>query len=324
MNRVARSQAVRFTAAGPTVTAIPFLNVTDTSSGPTPRGTSSDGSVLVGISTNNTILVNDVWSGQQRLPLCPGRRGLRHSHACRWHLEHCAGRVAGWQPRARGRRQFTSAPNGEAYLYNATSTAVTPLGTPAAGWGLNSIGGMTPDGSVVVLNFFDLFDPAGAAFLRNGFRMAQRAHDRGRCRRRSHRLEPGRQPSEFPVDGTRIWGSGSHNGNVEGWVAEFPVGYLAAYGASLPAQSIVGAWSGSVTTRQKARAVVTFLSNGTYFDVEDARVADGPGGFDGYERGTYTWNPVTKAFTLTTLIDNNGDVGLTAPGGCPPGRRPRV
>ena len=115
------------------------------------------------------------------------------------------------------------------------------------------------------------------------------------------------------VDGTRIWGRGNHNGNPEGWIAEFPVGYLAAYGASLPAQSIVGAWSGSDNTTEGA-SVVTFLDNGTYFHVEDARVADGPTGFDGYERGTYSWDPVTKAITLTTLVDYNGDIGLYGAG----------
>jgi hypothetical protein len=54
------------------------------------------------------------------------------------------------------------------------------------------------------------------------------------------------------ADATRIWGSGIHNGNREGVIVEFAAGYLAAYGASLPAQSIVGSYSGP-TPRRKVR-----------------------------------------------------------------------
>jgi hypothetical protein len=117
-------------------------------------------------------------------------------------------------------------------------------------------------------------------------------------------------------DGTRIWGSGRHNGNEEGFIVEFPAGYLAAYAASLPAQSIVGSYTRSDTTTEGA-FVITFLANGTYFEIDDALAADAPGAVDGVERGTYTWNPVTKAFTLTTLLDTNGDTGASSFSGSP-------
>ena len=52
-------------------------------------------------------------------------------------------------------------------------------------------------------------------------------------------------------------------------IVEFPAGYLAAYGASLPAQSIVGSYSGNDTTTEGA-FVIVFLANGTYFEIDDA------------------------------------------------------
>ncbi|HQR09677.1 MAG TPA: hypothetical protein PLW68_00005, partial [Casimicrobiaceae bacterium] len=306
------TQAVRFTAAGPTVTAIPFLNGTDTSSIPAGRGTSSDGSVMVGTSTNNAVLVNQYGLGNSAFRYVQGAgvSAIPTLAGATWNIA-LAVSPDGNLVLVGG--DSSTAPNGEAYLYNATSAALTSLGTPAGGWGLNNVGGMTPDGSVVVLNFFDLGTPAQKAFLRNasGWHDVQTIVAGAGVDLTNWNLN---SAAGISVDGTRIWGSGIHNGNVEGWIAEFPVGYLAAYGASLPAQSIVGAWSGSDNTTEGAY-VIAFLNNGTYFHIQDALASDGPGGVDGYERGTYTWNPVTKAFTLTTLIDTNGDIGLSGVSG---------
>ena len=69
------------------------------------------------------------------------------------------------------------------------------------------------------------------------------------------------------------WGSGWHNGDEEGLIVEFPAGYLAAYGASLPAQSIVGSYTTTDNTTEGAY-VITFLANGTYFEIDDARAVD--------------------------------------------------
>ena len=166
---------------------------------------------------------------------------------------------------------------------------------------------MTADGSVVVIAMGDPVDPVGASFLHNasGWHKVQAIVAGAGINLTGWALN---NIGGMSADGTRIWGAGQHNGNTEGFVVEFPAGYLAAYGASLPAQSIVGSYSSSDTTTEGA-SVVAFLANGTYFQVEDARAADGPGGFDGFERGTYTWDPVTKAFTLTTVLDTNGDIG---------------
>ena len=53
---------------------------------------------------------------------------------------------------------------------------------------------------------------------------------------------------------------------------------------------------------------VTFLANGTYFHCEETN--DAPFGFDGMEFGTYQWTRKSGAFSVNTLIDTNGDVGL--------------
>ena len=79
---------------------------------------------------------------------------------------------------------------------------------------------------------------------------------------------------------------------------------------NVPAQSIAGAWS-SADTANDDSSVVVFLKNGTYFHVADARDADAPADVDGYERGTYTWNPATGAFTLTTLVNTDGEWGAS-------------
>jgi hypothetical protein len=76
------------------------------------------------------------------------------------------------------------------------------------------------------------------------------------------------------------------------------------------AQSIVGAWTAGDTTVEGA-SVLVFLANGYYFQIQNARASEAPHGFDGFERGTYTWNDATGALTVTTIQDLNGDTGLS-------------
>jgi hypothetical protein len=299
-----QTQAVRYTVAGPTITAIPFLNVSDNTSSPVSRGTSSDGSVMVGTSTNL------VASGGKFIG--PGNRAFRYVEGSgvsaipllaggTWNIAVALSpdgnltMVAG---------DSTSALNGEIYLYNATTTAITALGTPAAGWGPTNIAGMTADGSVVVIAMGDPQAPAGASFMHNasGWHDVQAIVAGAGVNLTGWTLS---NIGGMSADGTRIWGAGNHNGNTEGFVVEFPAGYLAAYGASLPAQSLVGSYTGSDWT-QEGSYLLVLMANGTYYEIEDALPADAPGGVDGFERGTYTWDPVTKAFALTTLLDTNG------------------
>lgn len=76
------------------------------------------------------------------------------------------------------------------------------------------------------------------------------------------------------------------------------------------AQSIVGAWSNNDTTAEGS-SVLVFLANGYFFQIQNAKASEAPHGFDGFERGTYTWNPTTGAFTATVLQDLNGDTGFS-------------
>jgi len=82
----------------------------------------------------------------------------------------------------------------------------------------------------------------------------------------------------------------------------------AAFQAS--GQSIVGAWTTGSTTVEGA-SVLVFLANGYYYQIQNAQASEAPHGFDGFERGTYTWNPVTGALAITTIQDLNGDTGLS-------------
>jgi len=199
------------------------------------------------------------------------------------------------------------------YVYNATPTARTTKGTPASSCVPNGVGGMSSDGSVAALAFYDPRDPAGASFIHNadGWHEVQTIVAGAGIDLTGWTLDTVEGVS---ADGTRIWGAGTHNGNTEGFIVEFPARYLAMYAASPPAQSIVGSYSSSDTTKEGA-FVIAFLANGTYYQIQDAPASDAPTGVDGFERGTYTWDPVTHAFTLTTLLDTNGDEGA-CPGLC--------
>ena len=72
---------------------------------------------------------------------------------------------------------------------------------------------------------------------------------------------------------------------------------------------LVGSWYAD-----SGNAVFTFLSDGTYFEAEKNH--NDPVGTHqpGMERGTYTWNPGTGAFSFITLEDSNGDWGLSDSG----------
>jgi hypothetical protein len=76
---------------------------------------------------------------------------------------------------------------------------------------------------------------------------------------------------------------------------------------------IVGTWVVGDTTVADSSAIVTFFANGTYLQAYDGPASVGQP--KGMERGTYTWDSVTGAFTATTLVDTNGTAGLSNPTG---------
>ncbi len=69
------------------------------------------------------------------------------------------------------------------------------------------------------------------------------------------------------------------------------------------ASAIVGSW-----TIPGEKVSVTFLADNTYYFAQEAN--DIPFGYTGMEKGTYTWNSATKAFTASAPIDTCGDIGF--------------
>jgi hypothetical protein len=69
---------------------------------------------------------------------------------------------------------------------------------------------------------------------------------------------------------------------------------------------IVGSW---YFEDESGLGVMTFLADGRYMFAQDGAPAGG--GMPGMERGTYTWNAQTGAFTATTIINTEGEWGLS-------------
>ncbi|MEK7328220.1 MAG: hypothetical protein AAB217_23495 [Chloroflexota bacterium] len=75
------------------------------------------------------------------------------------------------------------------------------------------------------------------------------------------------------------------------------------------ATSIIGTWAAGNRAIPDELTVITFFSDGTYTMVDDS--INNATGYDGMERGAYTWNAANGAFTNTTTVDTNGDTGLS-------------
>lgn len=82
--------------------------------------------------------------------------------------------------------------------------------------------------------------------------------------------------------------------------------------AQLSAQSIVGSWYATQAGEAKTDVVIAFLANGIYLLAEDGDSKQDPSGKDGVERGTYQWDATTNVFTNNTLVDTNGEWGLSS------------
>ena len=77
---------------------------------------------------------------------------------------------------------------------------------------------------------------------------------------------------------------------------------------------VVGSWYLANAGQAGGPAVLTLLADGTYMFAQDGSSVLDPSGQDGMERGTYTWNPLTNAFTFATTVDTNGQWGLSHAG----------
>ena len=313
-NSAGLSQAVRYTATGPTITAIPFLNAGDDTSTPAGRGTSSDGSVMVGTSTNSVVDGGDSSGtgnaafryvqgvGVSAIPFLSGGTwsvGLGVSPDGKLAL------VTGNSP---------SAPQGEFYVYNAATGSTTALGTPNGGMHANTFSGMTADGSIVAVSMYN--DVADGGYIHNSS---------GWHEIRALAARAGADVTGWSVmvcngisaDGTLVWGNGQHNGSTEGWILDFASGYLAIATEpttfSTPGKAIVGAWTFGDTSTTSG-SVFIFFASGYYVHIQTALASDAPGGVSGFERGQYTWNASTGSFLATSLLDTNGDIGLSGSG----------
>jgi Ca2+-binding RTX toxin-like protein len=74
---------------------------------------------------------------------------------------------------------------------------------------------------------------------------------------------------------------------------------------------LVGGWT---LSDANSTVALTFLEDGTYLLAEDGDRSIDPSGQDGMERGTYSWNPATGAFSYTTDVNTNGEWGLSHSG----------
>jgi hypothetical protein len=292
---------------------IPFLNPGDTGNGPAARGTSWDGSVVVGTSFGGPAGFNafryehgtpGTVTAIPRLPGGTFNRGLAVSSDGNLTL-------------ATGDSAHGVFPRSEMYLHHE-STGVTRLGSPNTAWGFVGSAGMTTDGSVVAASFAPVCAPTPCTPPAN--RYAYFHNSKGWFRLESALAAQGvflanlgwfdLQIMGMSRDGTLVFGQGQHNGIPEGFVAEFAPDYLEGFGvaATPPADtSIVGAWVFPQSAGDPT--VVVFLADGTYFNIESGLAeADAA---DGFERGRYSWDPQTQAFAVDTLVDTNGATGLS-------------
>jgi hypothetical protein len=323
------NRAVRFDTSSPPSgnILIPLLNAGDTTNGPAARGTSSDGSVMVGTSFGGPA----------------GPRAFRYEHGNPGTVTAIP-RLPGGTVNAAaavspdgnltlvfGDSTFFVAPRNEMYLHNASTGAITGLGSPNTAWRTTG-GDMTSDGSVVAATFAATQGtcaplpctpgpPPRHAYFRNSvgwFRLESALAAQGIFLPNMGWTEL--QVSGMNANGTLIFGQGQHNGAPEGFVAEFAPDYLKNFDLPPVAPtdtSIVGAWvfpepAGSADPSLDP-PITVFLADGTYFNIASGVTT--PAGAEGFERGRYFWNPQTQAFSADTLVDTNGQTGLSGMNG---------
>ena len=75
--------------------------------------------------------------------------------------------------------------------------------------------------------------------------------------------------------------------------------------------SVVGSWYAANPGGGTDQIVFSFLADGTYLIADKGTVARDPTGTSGIEWGTYTWDPASGAFTFNTLVNTDGQWGLS-------------
>lgn len=301
-----------------------------------PNGTSADGSVAIGVSSSgpadHRAFRYKHGTGIAPIPLLPGGP-FRTNDAVAVSPDGDLVLVTG---------DSEKNPNGEAYLYRASNGAITPLGVPngsrAIVWrpggrlcangicnpaNLN-VGGMSADGSVVVMNFTGVGGAGGqGAYFRNthgwfNIESVLAANGTNLAAQGWGTLFiQGISP-----DGTLVFGAGERVdpatgvGRVEGFVADFKNAAISLESfdpqpVPVADTSIVGAWADDLLN---PHFVFVFTKEGVFYHIEDA-LSIGPtppAGTrlgTGFERGLYTFDGTGLHFT--TLVDTNGDVGTS-------------
>ena len=86
---------------------------------------------------------------------------------------------------------------------------------------------------------------------------------------------------------------------------------LLAVDAHAGNDAIWGTWYGVNLGQAGGTVAFSFFPDGTYFLNDHGIQALDPSGHPGIERGTYTWNAATGAFTVTTLVNGDGQWGFS-------------
>ena len=326
------TRAARFDIGTNTSALIP-LTGGRTANLPASRGTSSDGAVLVGTgfvtlaTATNQGLYADRYNGTT------GLQAFRYVHASGASTPILRPTGGTWSKALAvspdGNRTLVAGdsadyPNGEVYVHDTTqlpANSLTSLGSPNTGFVPTSFGGMTSDGSVAAVTF------SGDGNFRGSPRFAYFRNSHGWFHLTSALAAAGAdilsadwnslQITGMSSDGTLVFGQAEHNGNLEGFVAEFDAGYLAAFEATAVAPTnttVVGAWMFHDRANPTDTTAVAFMADGSYYTF-DTPLPGAQFVSYGFERGLYVWNPATDAFSVTTLQSTSGDGGLSGANG---------
>ena len=212
------AQAFRWTAREG-LTPLGFLSPGDLDSSPTPRGTTDDGSVMIGTTISNAstglgrAYLYKFRSGMSPLPLLPGGT---------WNG------TFGLTPSGRtivGYGNSSAHPNGEIVQWKRKGT-VKSLGLPAGVASVapnNGFGGISKNARVVVFTFDTVYIHNRHGWFDLEAVLLSSDIDLHEWTTLS--------ASGMSSDGTLVFGTGTNVRGVEGWIAEFPHGYLASVGA---------------------------------------------------------------------------------------------
>jgi hypothetical protein len=326
----------------------PDLAPTGKSSGfPIPRGTSSDGQIMVGAAFDGSFShVTTPPTG-----LGTNTRAFRYTHTTgtlsgttevipfltdgTWNFPIALSSdgsvtvVAG---------NSTAYPGGEIYLTNGNNEVIDTLGSPNSGLVPRLLGGRTDDGVIAVTFANDAVGGLGTAALQGlgiptGNRYSYFHNSRGWFHFSSalaafgiDLVAQGWDPTNMAITSVRTVGgvdlvsgqgrrrtvnatlNGYVNGALEGFVAELPAGALAAFNPT-PTPPADQSIVGTWYVGDPATTfiVLGFMADGTYVRITDSP-APTPRGF---ERGLYTWagNAAGGALMITTLNDSDGVAG---------------